>query len=412
MRLHVRKGDVIVSAAEQPAGQLHVDTRDMSAVGKVFLVNAKEEGSRVAAIGGETRVQQGATEKRLLPGEQVATAATMMKALSLQEEISWSREIERHLALVERAVAEAQMVHAAVAQKATEPRLAFEVASIRPHLASNTDGRGGGGGSNVAPGGSCAAITPTIDPRRIAVPDTTLWTLIAWAYPFPNSDIFSSCWYVTTLNLISGGPGWIKSDKWDVEATIPEAARLAVTYRSDFGTSIPVVSPGEASKLQKMILALLEERFKFSVRREMKEVPAYALTLAAGATPKFTVFPWSGSEYGTSIDDPKFKRLWERVPSGRSLAGGATLSGKDVYAGDLVRMLAEKTGRPIVDRTDFTDPFSFILIFNPPNRNNPSWAELPNVFTAVEKQVGFKLEETKTTVEVWTIERVEKPSEN
>jgi uncharacterized protein (TIGR03435 family) len=161
-----------------------------------------------------------------------------------------------------------------------------------------------------------------------------------------------------------------------------------------------------------MMLVLLEERLKLVVRREMKEVSAYALTLEKDTSPKLTVFPWSSSSFGASLDDPKFKTVWARIPSGRSLGEGATMSGKDVYMADLARLLARRMGRPVVDQTGFTDPFSFILVFNPPTTNNPAWADLPNVFSALEKQVGLKLQETKTTVETWVIERIEKPSEN
>lgn len=291
------------------------------------------------------------------------------------------------------------------------PRVAFEVATIRPHAAANTDGRGGAGGSNLAPNG-CAAVIPTLDPGRLSIPDTTVWTLIALAYPYPNSDLFGACAHLAPLNLISGGPGWIRSDKWDLEATIPESVRLAVGYRLDFGASIPALNPEESSKVQKMMLAFLEERFKFAVRREVKEVSAYTLTLEKDASPKLTVFPWPNSNFGSSLDDPRFKTVWARIPSGRSLAEGATMSGKDVYMADLARLLARRIGRPVVDQTGFTDPFSFILVFNPPTTNNPAWAGLPNVFSALEKQVGLKLQETKTMVETWVIERIDRPSEN
>jgi uncharacterized protein (TIGR03435 family) len=397
VRIRLGHGGIVVSAAKQRAGHLYVQTKDVtvSVVGTVFLVNAEELGSKVAVIEGEVRVHQGATEKKLLPGQQVSTNSKM-PTLEVKEEIAWSRNAEAHVALLQQTAATA---------------LAFEVITIRPHTAAAADGRGGAGGSNLAPNG-CAAVIPTVDPGRLLIPDTTVWTLIALAYPYPNSDLFGACGHLAPLNLISGGPGWIKSDKWDLEANIPESARLAVNYRLDFGTSIPALSPGEAAKLQKMMLAFLEERFKFAVRREVKEVSAYALTLEKGTSPKLTVFPWPSSSFGASLDDPKFKTVWARIPSGRSLGEGATMSGKDVYMADLARLLARRTGRPVVDRTGFTDPFSFILVFNPPNTNNAAWADLPNVFTAVEKQVGLKLEETKTTVETWVIERIDKPSEN
>ena len=78
VRIRLDTGGIIVNAAKQRAGHLYVQTKDMtvSVVGTVFLVNADEQGSRVAVIEGEVRVQQqGSTEKTLRPGEQAATNA-------------------------------------------------------------------------------------------------------------------------------------------------------------------------------------------------------------------------------------------------------------------------------------------------------------------------------------------------
>lgn len=103
VRVRLNSGSVIVEAAKQRIGKrLYVETRDVtvSVVGTVFLVNAAEEGSRVAVLEGEVRVQQGETEKRLLPGEQVATTSSLL-SVPIPEEISWSRKIESHLTLLE-----------------------------------------------------------------------------------------------------------------------------------------------------------------------------------------------------------------------------------------------------------------------------------------------------------------------
>jgi hypothetical protein len=76
-------------------------TKDVtvSVVGTVFLVNAEEEGSQVAVIEGEVRVQHGAAERKLRPGEQVATGPSM-EPQPVKEEISWSRNAEAHAVLL------------------------------------------------------------------------------------------------------------------------------------------------------------------------------------------------------------------------------------------------------------------------------------------------------------------------
>src|SRR4030095_184410 len=85
LRVRLQKGDVVVNAAKQ----LVIQTNDMSAAGKVFVVNTKEEGSRVAPFGGETKVQQGTTETTLRPGDQTASNPMMQPQL-LSQQIAWS----------------------------------------------------------------------------------------------------------------------------------------------------------------------------------------------------------------------------------------------------------------------------------------------------------------------------------
>src|SRR5262249_51870725 len=102
VRIRLNNGSVIVNAAKQGAGHLYVQTKDMtvSVVGTVFLVNAEEEGSRVAVIEGEVHVQQGDAATQLLPGEQVTTSQRM-KSIGVKEGISWSHHAEEHLALLQ-----------------------------------------------------------------------------------------------------------------------------------------------------------------------------------------------------------------------------------------------------------------------------------------------------------------------
>jgi ferric-dicitrate binding protein FerR (iron transport regulator) len=102
VRIRLSQGSVIVNAAKQRTGHLSVQTRDVavSVVGTVFLVNAEEEGSRVAVIEGEVRVQHGTADKKLRRGEQVATGL-QAEAQPVKEEISWSRNAEAHMALLQ-----------------------------------------------------------------------------------------------------------------------------------------------------------------------------------------------------------------------------------------------------------------------------------------------------------------------
>src|SRR5262245_2363219 len=100
--IRLNTGGVIVNAAKQHNGSLYVQTKDVnvSVLGTVFFVAAEKEGSRVAVIEGEVRVKQGGTEKKLRPGEQVATNP-LIPRLPVSEDISWSRQAETLLALLQ-----------------------------------------------------------------------------------------------------------------------------------------------------------------------------------------------------------------------------------------------------------------------------------------------------------------------
>ena len=87
VRIRLGTGSIIVNAAKQRSGHLYVQTKDMtvSVVGTIFLVNAEDDGSRVAVIEGEVRVHEGTTETKLRPGEQVSTSPKL-EARPVKEE--------------------------------------------------------------------------------------------------------------------------------------------------------------------------------------------------------------------------------------------------------------------------------------------------------------------------------------
>jgi hypothetical protein len=122
VRVNLDRGSVIVEAAKQRDGHLYVGTEDctVSVVGTVFAVSTGVKGSRVSVIEGEVRVAQSSAEKALLPGEQLTTAPSLT-AVSIEEEISWSRNLDTHLAML-RALAD---VNAFLRNRVPGPELRF-----------------------------------------------------------------------------------------------------------------------------------------------------------------------------------------------------------------------------------------------------------------------------------------------
>jgi uncharacterized protein (TIGR03435 family) len=396
VRILLAGGSIIVNAAERRKGHLYVQTKDVtvSVVGTIFLVNTDESGSRVAVIQGEVQVRQGASLKTLAPGEQVVTNP-VLESVPVIEELAWSRNAAAHLALWEKSLALLAQSPVAVdppaqAQNSADGREAFEVASVRrTHFAA----AGGGRGATVMASG-CAMSSPQIDPGWFAVSSATVYNLAAWAYG--TGDITpASCRNMRSLNLISGGPGWVASDQWDVKAVIPEASRV---YTSE------QLRRGEAPKLRRMIRTLLEDGFKLSVRRETREVSAYILTAERNA-PRFSVRP--------ELDTPQFRDMWARGPTGVIQERGAIFV-KNAPMADFILLLERETGRPILDRTGLTGQFTFMVEYTPLYRIQSGQTPLdgPPIFTALQEQVGLKLESTKTAVQVWVIEHAEKPTED
>jgi uncharacterized protein (TIGR03435 family) len=274
--------------------------------------------------------------------------------------------------------------------------------------------------------GGCSG-DPQVDPARFDVTGATLHALIAWAYgtkAYGTSNAYATnCGTYAALKLISGGPEWIRLDQWDVHAAIPAGSP---------GYTRSQLMKGEAPKLQAMLQTLLEDRFQLVVRREIREVPAYALTLGKDAASQLASREtssriWNGSSY-TSQWLTKRSEDWqpyspgsvvlERGKNNESPEYYGYLNGADASMSDLVLLLGQQSGRPVLDRTGLTGTFHWFVKYyaeQPPN-HSPIVGVLNSgdrayLFKAIE-QLGLKVEETKGPVEILVIDRVEKPSQN
>jgi len=210
---------------------------------------------------------------------------------------------------------------------------------------------------------------------------------------------------------VSGGPGWINSDRYDIEAKVegkPTSFDLALQRR----------------RLQ----TLLQDRFNLAIHRETKELPIYALTVAKGG---FKLHPLKD---GDCITGDPTKPLAPLAP-GRKPSDfcGYIGFGRGLYENTTARMggvagaLSTLLGRKVVDKTGITGVFHVRLTFVPDDSTIPmpgpegpgdsgrpaATAEAgPNIFTAVQEQLGLKLESGKGPVDVLVIDHVEKPTEN
>ena len=229
----------------------------------------------------------------------------------------------------------------------------------------------------------------------------SLYKLIRFAYGKGNCTademIEAGAGIMSGLDPISGGPGWIRSAQFDIQALIP------------LGTFSVTPQLGDP-KLQMMLQMLLEDRFKLALRRDVREVQGYVLTLGKSG-PKLSpskdgdIVPWK-SGYRFNKD-----KSGEIVGS---------LNGVKAPMTELVYSLQEVIGRPVVDHTGIMGNFNYRVEYEPLDSGLASAlgitatgsSSYPSLFNALEEQLGLKLNAGKTSVEVLIIEHVEKPSEN
>jgi len=265
---------------------------------------------------------------------------------------------------------------------APRARPEFEVASVRPSK------------NNAAP--PAVRITP----GRLTVQNMTLRRLIFVAYRIRDFQI-------------SNGPGWINSEKYDIDAKTDGA--------------------NGADAMLLMLQATLEARFQLRFHHEMKEGNVYVLTIAKGGSKlrEASCVPFDPNNL------PKQSKLSEeergKQCSGISRAPGE-LDGNGMSLEDaagppfqsLAGQLSLILDRPVINQTGLTARFDVHLRWHadeiaagfPNEPGNPSTSSPvtdqsgPSIFTALEEQLGLKLESGKGPVDNFVIDSVDKPSQN
>ena len=291
----------------------------------------------------------------------------------------------------------AAMVLPVVAGVLTPPRLPpqapastadmpkFEAASIKP----NRSGDRSSGGNAQQPG-------------RYTGTNITLRNLIANAYYLTPGQ---------SVTRIFGSPNWIDSAHFDIEAE----------------------AEGNPAADQKrlMLQSLLADRFQMVLHHEMRQLPVYALVVAKPGKTGPQLKPHSDEakciDFDPSAPPPPPKpgealtafcggfNMFGRLPTVREVGNKITID-------MLVAMLSNFVDRPVVDRTRLSGVFDATLEFAfafqqgggsvgtamiPSDPSGP-----PSLFTALQEQLGLKLESTKGPVDVLVIDHVEQPSEN
>jgi uncharacterized protein (TIGR03435 family) len=216
---------------------------------------------------------------------------------------------------------------------------------------------------------------------------------------------------------LQGGPAWSKTSRFDIEAKVaPEdAARFKAL---------------KLSEMRPMMVALLEERFGLKYHHETRDLPMYELVVAKGGVKMQASKPGTDSG-GAPPPEPGPPPTPGQPPKlGRHMflmrgKGHIESTGTDMAL--LARLLSEQLGRTVVDKTGLAGDFEYRLDWTPddttaamPKSSNPapgdnSFAQDtggPSLFTALEEQLGLKLESTKGPADVIVIDQLEQPTAN
>ena len=235
---------------------------------------------------------------------------------------------------------------------------AFEVASIK---ATPPDWKGG--------------RFITLRGSEFIARNHTLMTLIAAAYNL-------------SPKAISGGPAWLNSEHFDISAKPPGDVR-----------------PNLEEQMA-MLRQLLGERFELTFHREPAELPIFALTVAKN---------------GPKLRQPEGVQDGPPAPLIFVLSTkGVTLPGRNASMGELASVMQRAAlDRPVIDRTGLSGRFDFDLEWNPNEtqfggqgpKEDPE-SDKPDLFAAIQQQLGLKLEATKGMVDALVIDSAKRPSDN
>ncbi|HXE06373.1 MAG TPA: TIGR03435 family protein [Acidobacteriaceae bacterium] len=244
----------------------------------------------------------------------------------------------------------------------------FDVISVKP------DSRGGSG------------IRSGFTPDGVSVTNAPLHLLLTQAYGVSDDQLI-------------GEPSWSRTDRFDIQAKVAQA-------------DVPKLKALNFDQRRIQAQQILTERFGLRLHHETRDLPEYILVVAKGG-PKLAAASQNSDRPMPPGDTGSFRMSTN--PAGHTLqAQGAPLEG-------LLPLLCNETGRTVIDKTGLSGHYDFTLTWAPPSGGDAAGVAQPAtssgdagpaLFTALEEQLGLKLESTKGPVDVLVIDHVERPAEN
>jgi uncharacterized protein (TIGR03435 family) len=199
--------------------------------------------------------------------------------------------------------------------------------------------------------------------RHVLMKNESLDNLIALAYG-------------VQVKQVVGGPAWFETEHYDIDG-VPD-----------------VEGQPNLKQIQGMYQELLTDRFKLALHRDTQELPVYELVVLK-----------AGPKLAKSKGDPN------GMPEQRGGARAMTFTNTSMV--DLALMLEFMMDRPVLDKTGLEGRFDFVLGWTPMDAAETTDPNAPpGMFTAIQEQLGLKLEAVRAPAEVLVVDTVERPSGN
>ena len=251
-------------------------------------------------------------------------------------------------------------------------RPSFDVASIKRNLSGNEGSRG-----RLQPGG------------RVSFTNEPLRRMILDAYQLQDFQLV-------------GGPDWVTTDRWDIVAKAEGDPPI--------------------TQVVEMMRTLLADRFKLVTHHEMRDTPIYALVIARSDRQLGGQLHQSSTDCAALAADARARgetpppTVNGRVSCGMNTNNGY-LEANAVTMGVFARRISSIAGRTVVDKTNLAGNFDLTLRWMPdpsvgPDRPAAANDDGPTFVTAVQEQLGLKLESQRGSVEFLVIDSVEHPFED
>jgi uncharacterized protein (TIGR03435 family) len=205
-----------------------------------------------------------------------------------------------------------------------------------------------------------------LDGHRISIESNTMTSLICFAYSIQKTQIVNA-------------PSWFDEQPWNIEG-VPDAE-----------------GKPDWHQYRRMLQKLLATRFGLQMHPDKRELSVYAITIAKG-----------GPKLEKSKSDP------DTLPdqSGHGMGSAQTMKFTNDSMADFAQTMQLMVDRPVIDQTNLSGRYDFTLLWTPDTLRAAEPDAPPGLFTAVQEQLGLKLEATRAPTDVFVIDAATRPTQN